>query len=105
MLTPREREMLIAARTLIACGEERFICIALINIDERSDTNDGERLRQYISEQLAPWGTLSSWQLHIGFASRDYDPDKWKDQLRQDRIAWIDWMLDESLLPEGCYCY
>jgi hypothetical protein len=104
MLTPRERELLIAARTLIACGENNYICTALWTIDMRNGNHDSERLVQYVHEQLSPWTTLTSWQRNNGIVVAN-DEESFRENARADRLAWIDWMLDEPLLPEGCYCY
>jgi hypothetical protein len=102
MLTKNKRKVLKRVRKMIATGEQEFICHALsyvahedIRLEEAC-----RKLRAYITEVLAGNYTLYCWQKANGIA--DSDDDR---QLRKDRLAWIDWMLDEPKpLHDETYC-
>lgn len=88
-LTTEEREVLKLAREKIEDGSIHHICNALLNTGHPA----AERLCLYISEQLRYLGltlTLEIWQRYNGFG------DRGREQVRLDRLAWIDWMLDEK---------
>jgi hypothetical protein len=85
-----ERELLVAARELIESGEEFYICHAIQNATSRRRyyyMDAAKRLERYISKALAPHIALDSWQRANG-----YDAQR---GVKQDRLAWIDWMLDQ----------
>lgn len=93
-LTTEEREVLKLAREKIEDGRIYYICNALLDTAEINPSlyPAAMRLRLYISEQLrysdlTP--TLERWQRYNGFG------DRGREQGRLDRLAWIDWMLDE----------
>lgn len=90
-LTPEKREALNLARERIAAGQSRFICLALDDVCTLFPYLGPacKQLRAYIRDQLRPWGTLGEWQVTNGCGDRSYP------QQRRDRLAWIDWMLDE----------
>ena len=88
-------KVLKAARKLIKCGAERYICLALMSIGEyRTISNRGYAATEYLQEYITKaigcgYGSaLEVWQdKHM----------KLKDRVgrdtRQDRLAWIDWMI------------
>jgi len=89
-LSKIERELLIAARELIESGEEFYICLAIVT----AAVHRGYycmavevRLSRYIRDALAPHVYLENWQRANG-----YDAQR---TVRLDRLAWIDWMLDQ----------
>lgn len=91
-LTNDAREALKFARHLIANGHANSICFALTSVknDLPHLTGACDRVKAYIQQQLSPHGTLGIWQQANGFAPRTWE------ELRRNRIAWIDWMLDEE---------
>ncbi|CAB3972290.1 MULTISPECIES: hypothetical protein [Burkholderia] len=91
-LTPEKREALKIARRRIATKCDDYICHALsyVCINCPGLTVAAVELKKYIGEQLGnPFIGLEAWQGRNGF------PDRSLAQLRRDRLAWIDWMLDE----------
>ncbi|MCO1402866.1 hypothetical protein [Burkholderia multivorans] len=91
-LTPEKREALKLARKRIQSRKNRFICHALrfVSIRHPHLRAACASLERYIAQQIGGerW-TLETWQDANGFG------DRVEEQRRQDRIAWIDWMLDE----------
>ncbi len=89
-LNDHERTALKRARELVASGRETFICDALktaaIFDSELADAS--RRLRAYIAVQLDGHTVLHHWQLANGI-------DHSFIERRDDRVAWIDWMLAE----------
>lgn len=90
-LTKDERRALELARRRIAEGKSRRVCYALASAS--SDYDEVERLCDYINEALCSAG-LEYWQEENGFGTRS------EEQLRADRLAWIDWMLGKPLPGE-----
>lgn len=93
-LTTEEREVLKLAREKIEDGSIHHICNALLNttLMKPSLHPAAVRLCLYISEQLRYSGlipALEKWQIYNGFG------DRGREQVRLDRLAWIDWMLNE----------
>lgn len=91
-LKENERELLRLARDRINTSINRFICIAMADIVLNDDRylNAYKRLKRYVTEQLGPHAaSLDQWQLQNGFSRRTLE------QLRLDRLEWIDWMLGE----------
>jgi hypothetical protein len=99
-LTPEKREALELARERIAYWRNDYICNALLDTARLNPRlhSAAMELRSYITEKLggmrvvgqhriAP--TLEEWQVSNGLGERG------REQLRRDRLAWIDWMLDE----------
>jgi hypothetical protein len=91
MLTQIERNLLIRVREAIKAEQEWSICVALRDLAFGIEENEAaERLRNYITESLHILPTtLESWQMRMGFRHRS------SARTRADRIAWIDWMLDQ----------
>ncbi|ACR15026.1 hypothetical protein BcepIL02_gp33 [Burkholderia phage BcepIL02] len=89
-LTPKKREALKLARELIESGEEGYVCLALKSVARsRPDLRASvASLRRYIMRKLRPYAFLGGWQRKQGIWRYD-------EQQRADRLAWIDWMLDE----------
>ncbi|KVD81899.1 hypothetical protein WS62_23365 [Burkholderia sp. ABCPW 14] len=90
-LTTEKREALRYAREMIESGQEMYICFALYSVKRKHPRLAGacQVLRDYIEIQLGHCGPLESWQRKNGFGERcGY-------QSLFDRLAWIDWMLDE----------
>jgi hypothetical protein len=99
MLTNQMRAALIAARAMIASGEENYICLALTDIGcARPDLDNAcEALREYIRIALGEYSTLYSWQVNTGVLPGHAPHNATRvRQLRRDRLAWIDWMLMEE---------
>ncbi|PRE27566.1 hypothetical protein [Burkholderia multivorans] len=91
-LTPEKREALMLARMRIAAGQSRFICFALesVTIKRPYLEEAAAELKGYIHDKLGDrYVSLEAWQKRNGFGERG------EEQCRQDRLAWIDWMLDE----------
>jgi hypothetical protein len=90
-LTPEKREALKLARERIASCNATVICEALMTVaGDRPELRAAcKELRSYIVRQLTPCLYLGAWQRRNGFYGRSLA------QERRDRLAWIDWMLDE----------
>ncbi|AFN39102.1 hypothetical protein G167_gp52 [Burkholderia phage BcepMigl] len=91
-LTPEKREALMLARERIAGRKNQFICHALDFISMRHPHLEPAcvSLKKYIGKQLgSPTWALGTWHEFNGFG------DRGDAQRRADRLAWIDWMLDE----------
>lgn len=91
-LTPEKREALKLARELIATREYDYICHALSYVAVNCPGLDraAVELKGYIGDQLGSRHIgLEVWQGRNGLGIREWH------QLRLDRLAWIDWMLDE----------
>lgn len=90
-LTPEKREALKLARERIVTFESEAICESLLKIARGRPKLRAacKELRIYIAEQLTPCLYLGGWQRRNGLAGRSLA------QQRLDRLAWIDWMLDE----------
>jgi hypothetical protein len=110
-LTATERALLSRARQILVEKEQIYICAAIAQacheqvaeITSRpafanSQTHEvGEaaaRLREYVMRSLGGYSTLDAWQKyqwqHRGGVPRDFE------QRRDDRLAWLDWMLNEQ---------
>jgi len=91
MLTEKKRKVLKRVRQLIASKEQEFICHAIHYVADNSDGLDDacRELKMFVTHALGNNYTLFCWQKSNGFAEHD------DQQLRKDRLAWIDWMLDE----------
>lgn len=91
-LTPEKRKALKLARERITTKHDEYICHALsyVAVNYPEFARAAVELKGYIGEQLgSPFSGLDSWQARNEFGNRGYD------QRRLDRLAWIDWMLDE----------
>jgi len=90
-LNTKEREVLRRARMHIEENHTSFICHALNRVvsEQPELCSAVARLKLYINRELAPHTSLGFWQESQGI---------YKSYARQrlDRLAWIDWMLDES---------
>lgn len=112
-----ERNLLKIARTLIDSGHDHFVCHAILNarrmkmgiFDTQVRDNyarAADRLIRYIEESLG-CACLDVWQEKHGFnhairAARGMATNarhrvlvEYDTRLRADRVAWIDWMLEE----------
>ncbi|ABO57472.1 hypothetical protein LA345_00830 [Burkholderia vietnamiensis] len=96
-LTPEKREVLKLARERIENRKNYFLCHALRDAAffHPHLKEAARELRSFVNEQVraerskfAP--TLDRWQRRNGFAPRSIA------QIRRDRLAWIDWMLDDG---------
>lgn len=87
-LSKNEREALILARGKIARRQRLYICLALITVacDDPRLQIATRRLRTYIETRLGTSSTLCGWQVAQGITRTPHEA-------RQDRLAWIDWML------------
>ena len=93
-LTKDERRALEWARELIASGRQEHICFARDDADG-VDHAAAYRIKAYIRYQLGGGGRgLDDWQ-HGNGIDRETD-----EQVRADRLAWIDWMLGKPLPGE-----
>ncbi|WBF05192.1 hypothetical protein [Burkholderia phage CSP3] len=90
-LTPEKREALMLARERIAMRKNEFICHALDHVKGTRPELKAAciSLKRYIGRKLSPARALGVWQSNNGIVGRDYT------QRCLDRLAWIDWMLDE----------
>lgn len=91
-LNANERELLKVARERIYTRRNRFICIAMTDVALNNDRYQKahNRLKRYVTVQLGPHAaSLDQWQVQNGFSRRTLE------QLRLDRLEWIDWMLGE----------
>ena len=98
------RSLLRRARMLIEHGGYRHVCYAINQAEEeaverahpdnkRTFSNAARDLRYYISCSLGEYGTLDGWQRRRGLYMGE-------DQIKIDRIRWIDWMLGEPRREE-----
>ncbi|AAQ54971.1 hypothetical protein Bcep22_gp38 [Burkholderia phage Bcep22] len=91
-LTPEKREALKLARERIAKRQSRYICFALEEVERLHPALAAAcaALLNYIESQIGDqYTSLETWQRRNGFRART------SAQTRLDRLAWIDWMLDE----------
>lgn len=89
-LTQDERKVLKLARKQLFSGESYFVCLAISEAGIALDNYAAAaRLRRYVRRMLGSAPMLESWQARRGMGPRS------SEQLRADRIAWIDWMLDQ----------
>jgi hypothetical protein len=90
-LRKKEREALTRARVQIVTGQNSFICLALDEVAEDWPELKSAvaRLKIYIGNALDGNLALGAWQMAHGIYRSD-------SQKRSDRLAWIDWMLNES---------
>jgi hypothetical protein len=98
MLTLEKREALLKVRHLIECGQEFYICWALQAVARRNShlfVTCGE-LEEFVvwslggrdKEGFSP--SLCAWQKRNGWGNRSVP------QGRQDRLDWLDWMLNDN---------
>lgn len=99
MLTSRQREVLILARSRIERGQNQQVCLAIdIVIALRKDLKQaGKSLREYIRLQLGHHPALRTWQLENGI-------NHTTSQRHFDRLAWLDWLLDDWVEHDGGPC-
>ena len=97
MLNNPKSEALRRVRHLIKTNQETFICFALerVGLDSPTLAYACEKLRLYVVQSLSPYDVLQTWQ------ERNDLGDRGADQRRADRLAWIDWMLEESPNASG----
>ncbi|MBH9660984.1 hypothetical protein [Burkholderia multivorans] len=93
-LTPEKREVLKLARERIEKKLNYYICHALSDAAffHPRLKEAARELRAFVHEQVRvdrSSATLDIWQRRNGFSGRSIA------QVRRDRLAWIDWMLDE----------
>jgi hypothetical protein len=101
MLTDGQRKLLRNARMLIEIGKEDFVCFAI----RQAWVADSGYIEHEEMIELKKWvnnavfmthkngtttNTLSAWQYKNGWGHRG------DEQLRRDRLAWIDWLLEEA---------
>lgn len=94
MLNDNQRRLLTRARAKIKSGSTPYICHALGSValtfeDERDVNVLKHYIRLALKEGSGEWCacTLQDWQY---FHHIHHD----RFQQRQDRLAWIDWMLE-----------
>jgi len=97
-LTKDERRALELARESIATGESKFVCNALKKVAKNNLVlRCAEKaLLAYIDQALGDCFTLLIWQDRNGLLKGAND-----EELRPDRLAWIDWMLGKPLPGEA----
>jgi hypothetical protein len=88
----RKIKALKQARKLIADRSEEFICYALGSVRAAHPklTEAANDLQVYIMRELGYFSTLDSWQW-ANLPDGRHSPY----QRRADRIAWIDWMIEQ----------
>ena len=100
-LTQKQKDTYKLKILILKQAKERFskgdcsgICRAISKVSEArwTDTIDaytkeeaGEELRDYISKSLGQWQYLESWQSNNDIIS---------SSVYNDRLDWIDWMVD-----------
>lgn len=95
-LNKNERRALEMAREIIAKGERGYICFALDTARCRgANVKAVKRLQAYIRRALDGYGCLENWQI----GAKHLRPRSIV-QKRADRLAWIDWMLDQPIIEE-----
>lgn len=85
-------------RKLIAEGNERFICLALMEVRLRDATFTGVcmELEALIDKRLGKHGTLQTWLVAQGLIPRGEQVHPiHKSRLRITRLAWIDSLIKE----------
>jgi len=91
MITGRRRDALLLARSRILYRQDTLICLALdhYKANDKSLTRSVINiLKKDIRRAIYPSGTLGAWQFRNGRGRRSMT------QQRLDRLAWIDWMLE-----------
>lgn len=87
----RKIKALMKARLLIEREDEDYICYALAMVastnPKLADAKDA--LTDYILDQLSPFSFLGPWQQKTFGIPGTYI------QQRKDRLAWIDWMIEQ----------
>lgn len=85
-------DLLKMAKKLIKTKEESYICFAVSRAAYKHENpcaiRAGDQLEKYIQKALGINTFLSGWQRSNGFDDRVC-----KARIRQDRLAWIDWMI------------
>lgn len=96
MLTPDMRRALELARARLAQGRNSYICMALdwVATFYPEYQPAAHKLQFFINDALAPAITLGSWQFLQGMGHRGVR------QRDADRLAWIDWLLNEPENPQ-----
>lgn len=95
------REVLLKARANIKARRNIYLCYALrSSMYHRPHLRQaGDYLRAYIMRSLEESSYLENWQNaeRNKAAGMTITPWQWKSntQKRNDRIMWIDWMLEE----------
>lgn len=87
---PTKIRLLEKARMHIVRGQARGLCYALslgYNSFTRVQKNASLDLRVYVRTALKDSLWLSDWQIANGLGIRS------ANQVRQDRLDWIDWMI------------
>jgi hypothetical protein len=102
MLTHNQVRVLTAARRRIEDRRNDYLCVAIREAagDIGPEMHEASKdLRNYIANAMRTNGKwiamLSTWQERNGFAGRNYE------QRRKDRLAWIDWLLDDWIEHDG----
>ena len=95
-LNKNERKALELAWWQIQTAQSSRICYALSAIGRKDQKllYATIRLRLYITDALEPFTLFEDWQVANGFGHRS------DEQIRRDRLAWIDWMLDQPIIDE-----
>lgn len=90
MLTKKDRASLLRVKELILERKSSFICLALdrVSIDSPELSKSCGRLRRYVRLALGNASTLQTWQKDNGIPART------REQRRNDRMDWIDWLLE-----------
>jgi hypothetical protein len=94
-----ERKLLRRALHALQEEQEHYICDAINGAhvpaeDETSVQNAKIRLCDFIQTHLFPSATLGGWIVHQSPRGRHYVPTA--EALREARIAWVKWMLEED---------
>ncbi len=101
----RARELLIEARRRIEERQNTFICSALMDAERDRDEdrqwdyfNASYALRLWIADMLLPYSTYDNWiwQNHRHLMAPLHRLEQ-LEKLREGRLAWIDWMLEQDL--------
>lgn len=94
-LNKNERRALELARERIRLRYNACICFALDDVvDHVADKAAVSRLVDYIGDALGEAAWLEDWQQKRGLFVNN-------EITRLDRIAWIDWMLDQPVIDDS----
>ncbi|QBX06814.1 hypothetical protein H1O16_gp401 [Burkholderia phage BcepSaruman] len=103
-LTSKEIDLLLWARADIACKRYTYICVAVDRYAKADGTavakHAAESIKARIATLLEGSHSLNTWLVKHGHIRNDpwnlsYTEQRAQEQaLRETRIAWITWMLD-----------
>ena len=88
-------EVLKYARDAIASKREDYVCIP-IRFGKYRDTYAADEILQWIHDSLYPHNVLSDWLNYEKYISTKVGNRS--DLLRECRLRWIDWMIENHTI-------